>query len=313
MMQGSEMKEIMTRKYAFHIITLVYFIAMTMMPLHQAVSAEISKSMQSLISSAGKDEPIKVWIYFKDKDESRDNFQKAAASFTSRALQRRTATPPDWYDLPVNQNYVDDVRAVGAGNIRVSRWLNAVSARLTADQIARLAEKEFVKKIEPVVKIVRRPDPQPPADKIMPVIDSAAYGMSFAQNHMLRVDSLHKAGLRGSGVLLAFFDTGYLPTHPAFDSIHVLDTWNFIDSNAYVADPADDQTEHGTATLSACGGFDSGQLVGPAYAADYILAKTEYQHQEIEIEEDFWVAAAEWADSLGADNRRIPQRHGSAR
>jgi serine protease AprX len=59
--------------------------------------------------------------------------------------------------------------------------------------------------------------------------------------------------------------------------------------------------DHGTYTLSALAGFKEGQLIGPAYGASFLLAKTENTDYERHIEEDNWVAGAEWADSLGAD------------
>jgi subtilisin family serine protease len=40
--------------------------------------------------------------------------------------------------------------------------------------------------------------------------------------------------------------------------------------------------------------------MGAAFDADYILAKTEDIADEQPVEEDWWIAAAEWADSLGA-------------
>jgi subtilisin family serine protease len=42
-------------------------------------------------------------------------------------------------------------------------------------------------------------------------------------------------------------------------------------------------------------------LYGPAYLAQFILAKTEDMRSETPIEEDNWVAGMEWADSIGAD------------
>ena len=67
--------------------------------------------------------------------------------------------------------------------------------------------------------------------------------------------------------------------------------------------PGDPSTQdsHGTATLSCVGGAYSGQLYGGSYNASFVLAKTERVDVEIEIEEDYWAAAIEWADSLGAD------------
>jgi hypothetical protein len=54
-------------------------------------------------------------------------------------------------------------------------------------------------------------------------------------------------------------------------------------------------------TLSVLGGYKDGQLVGPAFAASFILAKTEDTTSETPVEEDNWAAAAEWAESLGVD------------
>jgi hypothetical protein len=42
-------------------------------------------------------------------------------------------------------------------------------------------------------------------------------------------------------------------------------------------------------------------LIGPAFGADFALAKTEIKLSETQIEEDNWVAGVEWADDLGAD------------
>jgi subtilisin family serine protease len=58
---------------------------------------------------------------------------------------------------------------------------------------------------------------------------------------------------------------------------------------------------HGTQTLGTIGGYFPGELIGPAYGASYILGKTENTEWERHIEEDDWVAGAEWADDLGAD------------
>jgi serine protease AprX len=42
-------------------------------------------------------------------------------------------------------------------------------------------------------------------------------------------------------------------------------------------------------------------MAGPAFGADFILAKTEDDRSETPIEEDYWVAGIEWAESLGAE------------
>ena len=48
-------------------------------------------------------------------------------------------------------------------------------------------------------------------------------------------------------------------------------------------------------------GFGSASWSGSAFGADFILGKTEDDRSETPIEEDYWVAGIEWAESLGAE------------
>jgi serine protease AprX len=89
--------------------------------------------------------------------------------------------------------------------------------------------------------------------------------------------------------------------HPAFATLRIVATRDFVNRDDSVADGDVGEGSHGTATLSVIGGFQPGQIIGPAYAASYILAKTENTESETPVEEDNWAAAVEWAESLGVD------------
>ncbi len=91
--------------------------------------------------------------------------------------------------------------------------------------------------------------------------------------------------------------------HEAFQQLTVLHTWDFVNNDSVVSDEPGQMGSgnHGTYTLSTLAGFKEGQLIGPAFGAGFLLAKTENTDSERHIEEDNWVAGAEWADSLGAD------------
>jgi subtilisin family serine protease len=118
------------------------------------------------------------------------------------------------------------------------------------------------------------------------------------------VNQLHDAGLSGAGVFVCMLDTGFLRTHQALDQVNVIAERDFIHGDNVTSNqPGDDpnQHNHGTYCLSICGGFDPGNLIGPAYGASFLLGKTEEITSETPVEEDFWIAGAEWADSLGAD------------
>ena len=58
---------------------------------------------------------------------------------------------------------------------------------------------------------------------------------------------------------------------------------------------------HGTQVLSVIGAYKEGALIGPAYGAEYLLARTEDVASETPVEEDYWIAGVEWADTMGAD------------
>jgi hypothetical protein len=62
-----------------------------------------------------------------------------------------------------------------------------------------------------------------------------------------------------------------------------------------------EESTHGMSVLSTMAGNVPGSLVGTAPHASYWLLRSEDASSEYVIEEDNWVAAAEFADSVGAD------------
>jgi subtilisin family serine protease len=227
-----------------------------------------------------------------------------------RALERRAAranvTDMSLYDLPVDSAYTEQLREAGAEIRVISRWLNAASVIADSAVLDRIGRLPFVTKISKVAAY-RMPIPQPELNVYAGrgKISAYNYGPSFSQVSMLAVDSLHNAGLSGRNVLIGIMDTGFDTSHVVFRLMagehRILATYDFINGDSNVMDLWDSQRSHGTETLSALAGFDEGNLIGPAFGASLILAKTEIISQEIQAEEDYWVAAAEWMESLGAD------------
>ena len=88
----------------------------------------------------------------------------------------------------------------------------------------------------------------------------------------------------------------------SFSTMNIIAAYDFVNNDPNVGNEGDmGEGSHGTATLSIIGGFKEGQLIGPAYGANFILAKTENTDSETPVEEDNWIAAVEWADSIGVD------------
>jgi len=262
------------------------------------------------------DGALKAWIYFKDKGPAAQ-LQKLSAEqlVTARALQRRaklrTGVPlTDYDDYPVYHPYIAAVRPYIKRLRTASRWLNALSVTVTPESLQKIRSMNFVLRVAPVHVYTSRfpqPDatPQPPASIYKSNADTLIYGTSLDQLKQIGVPFLHQKGLSGKGVLICMLDDGFnlWKLHRTFDSLHVVATWDFINQDESV-----DDSEllayigwHGTMTLSAIAGFTQGELIGPAYKASFLLARTELDADEIQAEEDYWVAGLEWADSLGAD------------
>jgi subtilisin family serine protease len=129
------------------------------------------------------------------------------------------------------------------------------------------------------------------------------YGSSFGQLEQINVPAIHDRGLHGEGVLIAVFDTGFRNLrHEVFRRLRILDRRDFVNGDRNVGNNRDrGDGDHGTRVLSVLGGFAEGELVGPAYGATFLLAKTEDTESETPVEEDNWAAAAEWAEARGAD------------
>ncbi|HEX7878256.1 MAG TPA: S8 family peptidase [Candidatus Eisenbacteria bacterium] len=130
------------------------------------------------------------------------------------------------------------------------------------------------------------------------------YGASFNQNAQVGIVDLHRLGYTGAGVTVAIFDSGFRTTHVSLSGRHVLAERDFVFGDDDVDNEPEDTPaawNHGTSVWSNVGGFKPGALVGGAFEAGILLAKTEDVRSETPIEEDNFIAAIEWADGLGAD------------
>jgi serine protease AprX len=254
----------------------------------------------------------RVWIRFTDRGSAAGQQVPLTQRAKNRRLQRGISlnTPER---QPVAPEYVRAVEEQGGQIHRVSRWLNAVSVDYNRDLVQRLAGLPFVEVIMPVARY-RRPEESGSVGEVrtshVPVARSAAlnYGASVEQIEQVNVHLAHDRGFSGAGVLLAIFDTGFFKDHATFaDALaqsRLVDEWDFVFNDGNVQNEVGDDPNahsHGTSTWSTAAGNTPGVLYGPAYGASFLLAKTEDIRSETQLEEDNWMAAVEWADSLGAD------------
>jgi serine protease AprX len=216
----------------------------------------------------------------------------------------------DYSDVPVEANYIEALRVTGATLRHRSKWFNAASIVATPAQIQQIELLPFVKEIELLGRYGKRTY-EKPADGVLTSPASPGksdgthaldYGPSANQLLQINVPAIHDLGNHAEGVIVGVFDNGFrLPNHEAFASMNIIATHDFVDHKVSVVpnNPATNFGDHGINTLSTIGGYKPGQLIGPAFGASFILARTENDSSETPVEEDNWLAAMEWADSIG--------------
>ncbi len=253
----------------------------------------------------------KAWLFFSDKPLPKEDIPSAYPAISQRALKRRARVNAayDLFDRPLNPDYKATVANMVLGVEKESRWLNALSVRVTPAQIEALRTLAFIRRIRPVARRAHRvrtsEKPLPSVAPGLYKINGLDYGNSFNQLQMLNIPAMHEKGFTGDGVVICMLDDGFshYKKHRAFQRLRVMDTYDFVNNNHDVDDPDAPQNRgyHGSKTLSTIAGYAPGFLIGPAYNATFLLAKTEIDSIEQPVEEDNWVAGLEWAEANGAD------------
>jgi hypothetical protein len=243
-------------------------------------------------------------VYFRDKGANSPLNFSSSELLSTRAINRRTKsgkTAPDYSDLPVFKEYIDQVKLLGFTFHCSSKWMNtALFKTKSMPDTALLKSLPFISDAKIVKKPVGKSSYSDKHDLVTGVADLQPYNRPIT---MLNGDIIHSSGFDGTGVLIAVLDAGFTFSDNITSLINLRNrkgikyTWDFVDNDPRVYD----YHEHGTAVLSVLAGKSEGNIEGTAPGADFILLRTEDSSSEFSVEEDFWAAAAEFADSAGAD------------
>jgi len=264
----------------------------------------------------------KFLIYFIDKGPSAEaslsktsNLEVLAKKYLSeRSIERRKKTLGESFllfqDLPINIKYINELQHKDIKIVNKLKWFNAVSAYLDDEQLTFVKSLNYVTKIERVKRYkfseprIKRTE-TPKSLKKTSSVHLYDYGPSLTQNELSDIPDVHDMGITGEGVLIGILDTGFdWETPNSLKNRNVLAEYDFVFKDGETANDAKDvssQHNHGTSVFSILGGFDEGNIIGPAFNAQFLLAKTEYDPTETHVEEDNYAAALEWMDSIGVD------------
>jgi serine protease AprX len=262
----------------------------------------------SLVLPAQNAAPDSYWVQLKDKKGTPYLISQPEAFLSQRSIDRRLRQHIliDETDLPVSPVYLDSLKNRGLEIVHTSKWLNGATVR-TADTtlIKKIATLPFVALVQLTkpANVLKSTKNKFSTEEASIEFDPTKYGTAMRQLTQLNGQYLHRQGFRGKGIQIAILDAGFLNanTFTAFDSLRnsnrILGTRDFVD-------PKDDiykQNYHGMSVLSCMSGNVPGSLIGTAPDASFYLLRSEDAATEYLIEEDNWVAAAEYADSLGVD------------
>ncbi len=251
------------------------------------------------------------FVEFTDKNNSPYSLSNPEEYLSERAILRRQKQEIaiDSLDLPVNSGYIKEVLNLGAEYIHSSKWLNAVTVKTGEDNFPVNAEKlPFVKNVQltkrysGIKSAVNKFETSTGQEKFYQ-IDNTLYGESAHQAEQIGAHFLHNQNFKGQGMLIAVLDAGFYKAdeYAAFDSLwingQIKGTKDFVNTD----DNLFDGHYHGMSVLSIMGGNIPGELIGTAPKSSYILIRTEDVNTEFLIEEDNWIAGAEYADSAGVD------------
>jgi len=247
-------------------------------------------------------------IQFEGSKDAQFSVHSPEKFLSQRAINRRLKykIPIDETDLPVNSYFIDSLKRLGLQILHVSKWLNSATVAtndtelmdtihrisfITSTQLTKPAKEMMPKRI--VSKFEEEDTETGNQDEIE---------VSENQLKLHHGDYLHQKKCKGEGMQIAIFDAGFsgVDVLPSFahliENKQILGTYSFVYNNSYVFD----YHTHGTMVLGLLVAQHSNYHPS-APNASYWLLQTEDGTSEYIVEEDNWVAAAEFADSAGVD------------
>ena len=131
--------------------------------------------------------------------------------------------------------------------------------------------------------------------------DEYIYGHSYRQNQIVNTIRLHKYGITGKNVNIAIIDAGFYKHHTVFKKTKIIKEFDFVTNEPNTEDFDHPKgMNHGTNVFSVVGGYRVNELVGIAYGANFILARTDISTDRLKKEELNAVKASLWAFNSGA-------------
>lgn len=258
----------------------------------------------AIAGASAQQDTLKYRISLTDKAATTYSLDQPEKYLSKKAIERRRRQnlSVDSTDLPVCRQYIDAIQAKGVRIVTTGKWDNFVTVACNdSSLIGEIAALPFVRSTEKVWVAPRKPAAANKRDSLVntPVKSDSLYGPAYRQIGMSRANLLHEEGYKGQGMTIAVIDAGFHNADriTAMNNIKIAGTRDFVqpDSDIYA------QGSHGMAVLSCMAMNQPHVMIGTAPEASYWLLRSEDEASEHLVEQDYWAAAVEFADSVGVD------------
>lgn len=249
----------------------------------------------------------KFRLTLKDKGTTGFSVNRPEEFLSSKSIERRRKQnlSINETDLPISAGYLKEIEKTGAVVVSKSKWLKTVTIKCSnyflIDDLIQLPFVEdvvLVWQTNKPINLSKRKQIQV-SSKISNNTVDTIYGSAFNNINLNNGQYLHELGYKGAGMDIAVIDAAFvdITSNPQLKNINIKGAKSFIyeDQDPYGTD------DHGVWTTSCMATNMPGYYTGTAPEANYWLLRTEDIDTEYPIEQDYMVAAFEYADSVGVD------------
>lgn len=244
-------------------------------------------------------------IQLRDKGKVPYSLNKPEDFLSDRAIKRRLNQHiiMDSTDLPVSDAYIKAIEDLGFVTVAKSKWLKTISVfcpdSSSVDNLKKLSFVDDIKFVWKQDSTSQKKDKRAFKRKKIAEKSQTEYGYAYDQINTVNGVGLHERNYKGRGLEIGIIDAGYANLHEILllDNIVVRGTKDFV----YDSDDMFSGSDHGLKVLSIMAANRPEIYLGTAPEASYWLLRSEDPRSEYPVEEDYWVAAAEYADSIGVD------------
>jgi serine protease AprX len=132
--------------------------------------------------------------------------------------------------------------------------------------------------------------------------DEYFYGNSYRQNKIVNTTRLHKYGITGRNITIGIIDAGFYTKHPVFMNTRITKEFDFVTNKPTTINYKHKRgLDHGTNVFSVIGGYKINEMIGIAFGANFVLAKTDITTDRLVEEEINAIKASRWLADCGAN------------